>query len=932
MLDFKKNRKSNLVIVTLIVSMIILLTNPMISLAAVDTSSDPIITCVGPKPGAVNVGTELEFNISDPDGIKYIWYQWDLNLPGASELVQIKIAITGNGEYSGTHAGMPFTFHITGTDTEKNVKVVLPFTEEQKGKHELHLAAMDMKYNMSYLEGFSYYITTGLPDGYVDNDPVKVTLGADYPVSGDTVDQYKKLNFRIEDEGSGIDYLAYKFSENEKGPYDDDDTIYVYDPANEQSIPVPTKPGFYYFQFYAMDNAQNLMEKKFTRIYVTDQTNPTIALKGEPSIIVPVNSTIDDLKAKDQGAVWTDNTDGKVDNIVDGENLPENQRTVYANNLDEVDLTKPGKYTLKYMYTDNGGNKSEEITREVLVDAGKTTYELTLPNILTYNYRDNIDLTGATVKVIGRYGEEETIEATIDMFTNFSTETVGQNKKAIFKYGTEILQFNYTVNDIVSSIDVTTNPTKTVYEYGEEIDLTGGKLQVSTESGATSLVDLTEATVEYEKTPGEDILVTVTYKEAKAFFFITINPKAINVKIDSKESEYKKDLVELTYSLAEGSSLVGEDKLGDIVSVSTTATSTSDAGEYAITGTVNDAYKTLYNVTFNTDAKYVITQAKLTAPTVENVEYVAGKKLSEISLGANWKWADSVNAAEVELTVGKKAYEAVYTGADAGNYSNTTVTVEFEVTPTTPVVDTVQLLKSSDTYTSNAVEIAVDTSTVPTGLTASITKYYKGEGETKELLTNGAEGVVGAGKYTVEISFKADSNHTAPTAIERTFEVLKATLDADDFTKGNNATYNGQAQAVTVSSDIVASSAITVKYDGATTIPTNAGTYAITVDVAETDNYNAIAGITLGNYTINKKTITVSLNPQTVTYTGSDITVNDLGLSDENKGYTLDGILTSDTENVTVSVSFNVVAGNVNASETAYADAITATATLSGTA
>ena len=70
MLDFKKNRKSNLVIVTLIVSMIILLTNPMISLAAVDTSSDPIITCVGPKPGAVNVGTELEFNISDPDGIK----------------------------------------------------------------------------------------------------------------------------------------------------------------------------------------------------------------------------------------------------------------------------------------------------------------------------------------------------------------------------------------------------------------------------------------------------------------------------------------------------------------------------------------------------------------------------------------------------------------------------------------------------------------------------------------------------------------------------------------------------------------------------------------------------------------------------------------------------------------------------------------------
>lgn len=46
--------------------------------------------------------------------------------------------------------------------------------------------------------------------------------------------------------------------------------------------------------------------------------------------------------------------------------------------------------------------------------------------------------------------------------------------------------------------------------------------------------------------------------------------------------------------------------------------------------------------------------------------------------------------------------------------------------------------------------------------------------------------------------------------------------------------------------------AITVKYNGSTNAPTNANVYLITVDIAESTEYNAVTDLSLGNYTINK--------------------------------------------------------------------------------
>ncbi len=83
-------------------------------------------------------------------------------------------------------------------------------------------------------------------------------------------------------------------------------------------------------------------------------------------------------------------------------------------------------------------------------------------------------------------------------------------------------------------------------------------------------------------------------------------------------------------------------------------------------------------------------------------------------------------------------------------------------------------------------------------------------------------------------------------------------------------TYTGSAQTATLSSS-VAGTIANVKYNASSTVPTSAGTYAVTADFAPTDttDYSALTGASAGNLVINKATPTLSVSNSPVTYTGS---------------------------------------------------------------
>lgn len=65
--------------------------------------------------------------------------------------------------------------------------------------------------------------------------------------------------------------------------------------------------------------------------------------------------------------------------------------------------------------------------------------------------------------------------------------------------------------------------------------------------------------------------------------------------------------------------------------------------------------------------------------------------------------------------------------------------------------------------------------------------------------------------------------------------------------------YDGTAKPLTVTAVSGKTlGAVTVKYNGSTTKPINADTYAVTVDITGNDEYNSVTGLYLGDYRINK--------------------------------------------------------------------------------
>jgi predicted outer membrane repeat protein len=83
--------------------------------------------------------------------------------------------------------------------------------------------------------------------------------------------------------------------------------------------------------------------------------------------------------------------------------------------------------------------------------------------------------------------------------------------------------------------------------------------------------------------------------------------------------------------------------------------------------------------------------------------------------------------------------------------------------------------------------------------------------------------------------------------------------------------YTGSAQTADVSSGSVAGTVDNIQYDGSTTVPVNAGTYAVTADFTpdDTTNYNSLTNASAGDFVINKATPTLSVTNSPVPYTGS---------------------------------------------------------------
>ena len=133
-------------------------------------------------------------------------------------------------------------------------------------------------------------------------------------------------------------------------------------------------------------------------------------------------------------------------------------------------------------------------------------------NTIEYSHGDNLDFTGLKLTATKRSGATEDLTSTSDgVSISENVASVNSNKftktsadGVVPIKGTQVITFSYKnktadetiiVNDTISSVSLISQPTKTVYKRGEDLNLTGAKVKVLLASGNSTTINLPDGSV-----------------------------------------------------------------------------------------------------------------------------------------------------------------------------------------------------------------------------------------------------------------------------------------------------------------------------------------------------------------------------------------------------------------------------------------------------
>lgn len=384
--------------------------------------------------------------------------------------------------------------------------------------------------------------------------------------------------------------------------------------------------------------------------------------------------------------------------------------------------------------------------------------------------------------------------------------------------------------------------------------------------------------------------VRITYDSAEYHaektFTITVQPKAVTVKADNKSRAYGEANPELTWSLQDGSSLVGQDTLN--LNISTTADAASTPGSYPITLTEDEGANPNYTVTMK-DGTLKVTQKTLsdsdvTIDAIPDQTYTGQAIEPEVTVNG-YSTADYDVTYENNIRVGT----ATATVRFKGNYTGT-ASKTFQITP--------KALTVSGVAASNKV---YDGTTMAT-ITATLQGVVNGDSvqltppaadfDTKDAGTGKAVTIAAGGSFTISGADAGNYTLTQPTVSGLTADITPATLTApgnQTVTIRNNVTTKQTVSlpavsgveadgtlipaSVTVSENSAACFAVAPTYEAGVI------TYQLAdgLDAAHVSETQAVT-VTLGfggNYNTVSYQLTISITdrqPQAeLTYTGATV-------------------------------------------------------------
>lgn len=384
--------------------------------------------------------------------------------------------------------------------------------------------------------------------------------------------------------------------------------------------------------------------------------------------------------------------------------------------------------------------------------------------------------------------------------------------------------------------------------------------------------------------------VTITYDSAEYHadqtFTITVQPKAVTVKADDKSRAFGEANPELTWSLQDGSSLVGQDTLN--LNISTTADAASVPDSYPITLTEVAGANPNYAVTTQ-NGTLTVTQKTLSDGDVTISEIPAQPYTGQ--------------AIQPEVTVnGYSADDYDVTYADNIRVGTATATVHFKGNYTGTASKTFRITPKALTVSGVAASNKIYDGTTTATITATLQGVVNGDSvqltppaadfDTKDAGTGKAVTIAASGSFTISGADAVNYTLTQPTVSGLTADITPATLTApgnQTVTIRNNVTTKQTVSlpavsgveadgtlipaSVTVSENSAACFAVAPTYEaGVITYQLADGLDA--AHVSETQTVTVTLGFG-GNYNTVSYQLTISITdrqPQAeLTYTGATV-------------------------------------------------------------
>ena len=268
-------------------------------------------------------------------------------------------------------------------------------------------------------------------------------------------------------------------------------TIQVNDYISKMEITNPTDVSFYYGDTFTFDGGS---------IKAYYASNPTKA------IVIPMTETM--IRQVDGSAVEM-KPDGSLFDL---------STQKYKENL-EISVTRGG-----ITKTSNYSIDIINTLKSIQIQGTPKT---------EYNINEPIQ-TGLSILVTRQTGEIEAIDVENDMISGFNTTTEGE-KEVTITYTengiTKTTTYYVSVKDIVTGIGIKTNPNKTQYKYGEELDLTGATISAVKGSGTVEIPVTEDMVSGYDKEKLGEQTIKVTYGGEETTFKVNVKDYVTKIEV-----------------------------------------------------------------------------------------------------------------------------------------------------------------------------------------------------------------------------------------------------------------------------------------------------------------------------------------------------------------------------------------------------------------